>query len=76
MSVSPVTDMSTSDDKRQALELLAILRQRQEATRLHRIHCMRLARQHGATHFEIGAELGVSEAAVRGMLKRAGSENV
>lgn len=74
MSVSPVTDMSTSDDKRQALELLAILRQRQEATRLHRIHYMRLARQYGATNFEIGAELGVSEAAVRGMLKRAGDD--
>lgn len=76
ISVSPVSDVSIEEQKARSLEFLAVLRQQQETTRLSRIHYMRLARQHGATNFEIGSELGVSEAAVRAMLKRAGSDDV
>lgn len=76
ISVSPVSDVSTEEQKARSLEFLAVLRRQQETARLSRIHYMRLARQYGATNFEIGSELGVSEAAVRAMLKRAGSDDV
>ncbi|AUM16473.1 MULTISPECIES: sigma factor-like helix-turn-helix DNA-binding protein [Rhodococcus] len=68
------TTTSTFELRDRALEMLDVLRQRQESNRLHRVHYMQLARQYGCTHQQIGDALGVSEAAVRAMLKRAGGD--
>lgn len=58
-----------------ALSMLDAIRDNQDRTRLHRIHYMRLAREYGCTNEDIGGALGVSEAAVRAMLKRAATDH-
>ncbi|WKK11940.1 hypothetical protein QYN14_25680 [Rhodococcus ruber] len=68
------TTSTSSELRDRALEILDVLRQRQETNRLHRVHYMQLARQYGCTNQQIGDALGVSEAAVRAMLKRAGGD--
>lgn len=71
MAVSQSIESSPGELREHALVMLDELRKIQERSRLHRIYYMRLARQYGCTNHDIGGALGVSEAAVRAMLKRA-----
>lgn len=59
-----------------ALSVLDAIRDNQDRTRLHRLHYMRLAREYGCTNEDIGQALGVSEAAVRAMLKRTAGDQL
>lgn len=65
-----------SDEKPQsikdiAFEFLALQQRSHEASRRMRPYYAKLAHKHGLTHREIGEVYGVTEAAVRAMIKRS-----
>lgn len=61
----PTTSLQTA-----ALDLLAIHRDAMRRERRTRLHLVQAARRAGLTNQQIGTALGVTEAAVRFMVKR------
>ena len=71
MTTPDVPDVTTEDVRDQ----LDALRRRHHRDRALRLHLIRQARTEGCTHHQIGVALGVTEAAVRVFLTRAGQES-
>ena len=61
-----------SDRKELAKTFLRLASSQYQEHRQHRSYYARIAREHGLTNQEIATEYGISEAAVRQMLQRAG----
>lgn len=72
----PAEDDKSTTERQFALEMLDVIRKRQQEIRFHKLYYARIAREHGATFDEIGDALGVTGAGVRKMLHRAGDEAV
>jgi len=66
-----VTETAPAGLKRLAREFLELQQQRHQQNRIHRPYFARLARDYGLTHQEIGEVYGITEAAVRSMIKRS-----
>jgi len=72
----PAENDGQTNERQFALEMLDIIYKRQHEIRFHKLYYCRIAREHGATFDEIGNALGVTGAAIRKMLQRAGDEAV
>lgn len=57
-----------------ALSFLKLIGEQHESTRRHRIYYAQMCRESGLTHRQIAEAYGVTEDAVRKMLKRNGGE--
>lgn len=68
---TPTMELDRKETVRQYLRMENAIDQ---YSRQHRPYYARLAREAGLTHQEIADEYGISEAAVRGLLKRAEGE--
>jgi hypothetical protein len=71
MAVIQPTEMTHAELQERALVLLGETCKTIERERFHKLCYIQLARKYGCTNDRIGAEMGVTEAAVRMMLKRA-----
>lgn len=72
----PAEDDTSTSARQHALEMLDVIRKRQHEIRFHKLYYARVARDNGATYQEIGDAFGVTEGAVRKMLRSAGDEAV
>lgn len=62
----------TSPDRKQlAREFLELANDQYQQHRLHRVYYARIAREHGLTNQDIADAYGVTETAIRSLLKRA-----
>jgi len=61
----------TSDRKDLARTFLKLANGQYQEHRQHRAYYARIAREHGLTHQDIADEYGITEAAVRALIKRA-----
>lgn len=65
------TPTAVSDRKEIARQFLRIENAIDQHSRFHRPYFAKLAKQYGLTNQEIADEYGISEAAVRGLIKRS-----
>lgn len=69
--LSDVAPASTSNRKEIARTFLRLANGQFQEHRRHRAYYARIAREHGLTHQDIADEYGITEAAVRAMIKAA-----
>lgn len=69
-----ITDCTPADTSRQAIArtFLKLANDEYQKHRHHRGYYARIAKQHGLTNQEIADAYGITEAAVRTLIKRAG----
>lgn len=65
----PAESDKSTQEREYALEMLDVIRRQLHQIRYHKLYFARVARDNGATYREIGEAFGVTEAAVRKMLK-------
>lgn len=65
-----ITEIAPEGLKSLAKEFLELQQQRHEQNRIHRPYFAALAHEYGLSHQEIGNVYGITEAAVRAMIKR------
>lgn len=68
------TEVSPAELKERALVLLGEVCKTIERGYLHRVHYIKLAREYGCTLEQIAAEIGLTEGAVRYILKTEGGQ--
>lgn len=66
------TPSKTGDRQELARTFLKLANSEYQKHKLHRSYYARIAREHGLTHQEIADAYGITEAAVRGLIARAG----
>lgn len=71
MSLHGSTPQEANRLKEQAREFLRLENVSYQKARTHRPYFAKLAKTYGLTNQEIATEYGVTEAAVRGLIKRA-----
>jgi hypothetical protein len=74
MAAMQSIEMPPAEMQERALVELGRVCRTIERAQFHKVAYIKLARQYGCTNERIGSEMGVTEAAVRMMLKRADSQ--